>query len=303
MIAMNSSTLLVRDRCPLCASPEVRPVLRSSDHTVSSESYEVWHCNSCTGRFTQAVPDEEHIAAYYQSENYISHSNTRKGLLAQAYQFARHLTRRQKRMRIERMWKQGPGRLLDIGCGTGEFLDEMQHAGWEVMGLEPDAGARQQARELGLDISESEALFSLPPASFDVITLWHVLEHVHRLDASLDAIARALRPGGFILVAVPNYTSADAEHYASFWAAYDTPRHLYHFSPASMRRLWEAKQFEVRRVYPMHLDAFYVSLLSEQYRSGSYRVIPALWQGLRSTWKTLGELERCSSLLYEIRRR
>ena len=204
-----------------------------------------------------------------------------------------------KRKVIERLIGKKTGTLLDIGCGTGAFLHTMQEAGWQVTGLEPESAARQRAQVLyQLVVAPSEKLFSLPGRSFDVITMWHVLEHVHELHAYLRQIKELLAPGGILLIAVPNYTSYDQQVYRQFWAAYDVPRHLYHFSPGSVNVLMAQHSLKIDRLLPMWYDSFYVSMLSEGYKTGKRHFARALVNGALSNMKALFGTARCSSVIY-----
>lgn len=287
--------------CPICRGKQIAKQLTAKDHTVSSESFDIWECAQCTGRFTQDVPDLQHIGSYYQSEEYISHTETKEGLINRLYHSVRKITMRSKQNWVKSASGVKQGTLLDIGSGTGAFLHHMKLLSWDVTGLEPDAGARAKALELyKLETRSIEDLFKLEPAQFDCITMWHVLEHVHDLHAYLDKIYELLKPGGALLIAVPNYTSTDAKAYKAHWAAYDVPRHLYHFSPASMDVLMQQHQFTIVQKHPMVFDAFYVSLLSEKYKGGG--MIKAGWNGLRSYWKAWRHVEKCSSIVYEIKK-
>lgn len=287
-------------QCPICGSRKISRQLTAKDHTVSGEAFDIWECGDCTGRFTQNIPDIHHIGSYYQSADYISHTETKEGLINRMYHSVRKITMRSKQNWVKSSAGVKQGRLLDIGSGSGAFLHYMQQLGWEVTGLEPDAGARENARKLyNLDTLSTEALFQLPHAQFDCITMWHVLEHVHDLHPYLEQIRKLLKPGGALLIAVPNYTSTDARSYGSHWAAYDVPRHLYHFSPASMQILLQQHGLSIVQKHPMVFDAFYVSLLSEKYRSGG--MIKAGWNGLRSYWKAWRHVDKCSSIVYECR--
>lgn len=299
-----SQQILTRTACPVCESKNFHETLVAKDYTVSQEEFPVYECDTCGLRFTQEIPDEESIGAYYQAESYISHSNTSKGLISSLYQMVRDITLRNKLKLVNRVSGRDQGKLLDIGCGTGEFLGTMKGAGWDAQGLEPDPGARQQAiANHDLKVDEPESLFSLEANQFDVISMWHVLEHVHRLKPYLTQINKLLKADGNLLIAVPNYTSRDAQHYGAHWAAYDVPRHLYHFSPDSMDRLLGEQGFEVIAYRPMPFDAFYVSMLSEKYQHGSLRLISAFWQGFRSWIRASGNAKTCSSVLYVIRKR
>lgn len=299
---LDSVTARRYDACPVCGSAKISEQFDCQDYTVSGEHFSVWECADCELRFTQAVPEEAHIAAYYKSEEYISHSNTKRGLMNQLYQWVRSYTIRKKVALIKSLSGKAAGSILDIGCGTGEFLAGMKQAGWQVQGLEPDDGARQQARQLtGTDVQHPDAIFSLDK-TFDAITMWHVLEHVHQLHENVARIHELLKSDGVLLVAVPNYTSVDAGHYQQHWAAYDVPRHLYHFSPQSMARLMAGHGFHVEAHLPMPFDAFYVSMLSERYRHGQNRLPVAFWHGFKSWNHARRRVQEGSSVLYVIRK-
>lgn len=286
--------------CPVCGSPAINPLLTVKDHSVSGEEFVIWQCSHCSLRFTQDVPDETSIGPYYQSPDYISHSNTNKGLLNQLYQKVRRHTLQQKTSLIIK-YTSAKGNLLDIGAGIGAFAAEMEKRHWEVTGIEPDEGARTQAGNLfGMDLLPTTALHELPPASFDAITLWHVLEHVHPLHDYVETLKNLLKPGGKIFIAVPNYQSLDADVYRSHWAAYDVPRHLYHFTPKSMQVLMQKHGLKIIAKKPMWFDAFYISLLSSKYRSGKTSWLSAGVNGLRSNIKTLFNKNACSSITYII---
>jgi SAM-dependent methyltransferase len=287
--------------CPCCLSANIGKVLTAKDYTVSKEAFEIWHCADCSFRFTQDVPSQEDIGPYYQSENYISHSNTKKGLVNSLYHIVRKRTLQSKKRLVFNSTGMHKGNILDVGAGTGAFLHIMQEAGWEIRGLEPDAGARAVAqKEFGLQLSRSETLFSLASGTYDVISLWHVLEHVHSLDEYMQQFSRLLKPSGKLLIAVPNYTSSDARAYGPHWAAWDVPRHLYHFSPSAFKVLAERFGLNLQAIMPMWYDSFYVSMLSEQYRNGKGNIIGAVWNGFRSNLKALVDRERCSSVIYVV---
>ena len=289
--------------CPVCSSGSIQPVVTLQDYSVSRETFEIWECAQCSFRFTQNIPDQTAIAPYYKSENYISHSDTNKGFINRLYHIVRRYTLGSKRNLLKKENAGQSGRLLDVGAGTGAFLLEMKAAGWDITGLEPDMDARKLAQQkTGLSLYDPDTLFQLPASTFDIITLWHVLEHVHALHAYLDQFHTILKQDGTLLIAVPNYCSEDANHYQQYWAAYDVPRHLYHFSPKSMRTLMENHGFSVQRLQPMWFDSFYVSMLSETYRKGRSNLPAAFWQGLKSNLSAMRNREKASSLIYVIKK-
>ncbi len=192
---------------------------------------------------------------------------------------------------------------LEVGAGTGYFARHMQGTGWAVTALEPDETARKNAADInGIKAGDLNMLPELEPAAYDAITLWHVLEHVHDLHEYFKTFHKLLRPDGRLIIAVPNYTSEDAEQYGADWAAYDVPRHLYHFSPQSMQLLAKSHHFIIEKMEPMWFDSFYVSMLSEQYKTGSNHFLKAIASGIRSNIKAMQHAEKCSSVIYIIRK-
>ncbi len=301
---MNAADLIQYTHCPSCGSEKIFPALCAKDYTVSQELFEIWHCNECTIRFTQKVPVASRIGAYYQSAEYVSHSDTEKGLVNRLYHMVRNRTLQTKRKLVEKVSGQSAGKLLDIGAGTGAFSHTMQTAGWQVTALEPDETARQNAeKKYSLRLENPDQLFTLNKPEWDVVTLWHVLEHVHQLHAYLEQFQKCLVKGGCLVIAVPNYTSVDARSYGEYWAAYDVPRHLYHFSPKSMEQLVHTKGFSTDSLHPMWYDSFYVSMLSEQYRNGTGNLPGAIWNGLRSNLAAMRDVRKCSSVIYVFRKK
>lgn len=289
--------------CPVCASTVVHPLLTVKDHTVSKKKFAIWQCDACTLRFTQDAPDAATIAPYYRSEAYISHTNTGKGLINRLYQKVRQHTLKQKAALIAASTQKQTGSLLDVGCGTGAFLNTMQSKGWRVTGVEPNSNARELARKLyGLEALEGDQFYALPKSSFDVITMWHVLEHVHELHAYVHQLKVLLKEEGKLFIAVPNYTSIDASLYGTNWAAYDVPRHLYHFTPHAIEVLLEKHGLKVVAKKPMWFDSFYISMLSSRYKNGKTNLPGAFFIGLLSNVKALLKTDRCSSVIYIIER-
>ncbi len=285
--------------CPVCNSNQTHFALKAKDHSVSGEYFEIFECKRCSLRITKEVPTEDKIERYYQSEDYISHSNTRKGLVNSLYHRVRSRTLYTKFRLVEKTTGIKRGLHLDIGAGTGAFVQYMNQHGWESVGIEPDEKARGQAEiNHQTKLLPSEALESFSPGSFDAISLWHVLEHVHDLYPYLYQIKKILKPAGLVFIAVPNYTSFDAMKYGANWAAYDVPRHLYHFSPASMRWLMKDAGFQMKSILPMWWDSFYISLLSEKYAGSHAAMFKGFLTGVISNMKAFTDKKKCSSLIY-----
>ena len=289
------------ESCPLCGGLDLPAKLQVQDKSVSQETFTIAQCAGCGLQFTNPRPDAAHIGRYYESAAYVSHNSAAQGLVNRVYRVARYFTMRRKVALITKLNGGRVGRLLDYGCGTGHFLARAKGAGWQVTGLEPNPGARQDAAaRVGQPMLEVSALAALPPISFDTVTLWHVLEHVHALQETLAQLVRVLKPGGHLLIAVPNPDSLDAQHYRQDWAAYDVPRHLYHFLPATMSRLLAGHGLRVAQTLPLLLDAYYVSLLSEQLRPASQAQgrLAVLRAGFRSNQYAAQHSGQYSSLLY-----
>ena len=291
------------ESCPICGKTEFKNKLIVQDNTVSHESFAIVQCAGCGFQFTNPRPGPADIGRYYESDEYVSHNSGAAGLINKAYKVARFFTMRRK---VSLLNKLAPrrGQLLDYGCGTGHFLAAAKSAGWQVSGLEPNARARAEASErLGQPVGQ-ESLASFQPGTFDAITLWHVLEHVHLLNETLAQLTALLKPDGVLLIAVPNIESLDAQHYRELWAAYDVPRHLYHFAPKTMGQLLKKHKLVIHQTLPMPLDAYYVSMLSEKHKAeragGLLTVLKAGYQSNRFAEQHEGQF---SSLLYVAGRR
>ena len=288
------------DKCPICNSESKKAFLSCKDNTVSKLIFELQECNDCGFVFTSPRPQNSDLGKFYESDEYISHSNTKKGIVSRLYQFVRNKTLRQKRDLINS--RQSKGALLDIGCGTGEFANTMKLDGWNVRGIEPGEKAREAGRtNYGLDVQPEEALAQIPESSMDVITMWHVLEHVPDLRGRVQELSNILKDNGLLIVAVPNRASHDAAYYGADWAAYDVPRHLWHFRPQDIKGLFAQFGFEVKETLPMRYDSYYVSMLSEKYKTGSVNYMAAFRLGWSSNSKA-GK-EAWSSQIYVIRKK
>lgn len=283
-------------KCPVCESVSFANFISCKDYLVSKKEFAICECKACSFRFTNPRPFANDLGQYYESDEYISHSNTQKNVIDKIYQSVRYYTIDKKVGLINSLAKKG--RLLDIGCGTGEFLNACKLNGWEVSGIEPGERARNYAiKQYGLKVGEESALNQLPQHSFDVISLWHVLEHVPDLNTRILEIKDLLKKNGSLIIAVPNSASWDAKHYKQKWAAYDVPRHLYHFTPATIEKLLAKHGFKLSQTLPMKFDSFYVSLLSEKYVHGTPRYISAFINGARSNLKAIMS-GNYSSLIY-----
>lgn len=288
--------------CPICKGTNLKHFLDCTDYTVSREVFSLKQCAVCQFAFTEPKPDEGSIGKYYLSENYISHTGGNKNLFDKVYLALRNFTLKWKRKVVLR---NSTGKLLlDIGCGTGEFIKEMKANGWDTTGVEPSALARTAAeKKTGINIKES--YFELEDNIYDVITLWHVLEHLYDLADALKKFHNLLKKSGTIFIAVPNFQSYDALHYNSYWAGYDVPRHPWHFRKDNMKMLLEKNGFRIVKILPMHLDSFYVSLLSESYKNPNQwkfiNLIKATAIGLKSNFKARNSLNY-SSLIYIAKR-
>ncbi|GJQ05451.1 methyltransferase [Capnocytophaga canimorsus] len=228
----------------------------------------------------QTTPLPQNLSKYYESDVYISHTDSKKTLFDKVYQAVKNINFKSK-IRIISKYKKQKIQLLDIGAGTGDFvLSCKKQMHWEAIGIEPNEKARQLAEKKQIRLLENYD--DLKEKSFDVITLWHVLEHIPDLENEIQKINSLLKEDGILIVAVPNYKSWDAQHYKQFWAAYDVPRHLWHFSKTSIQKIFTQKGFQLLEIKPMLFDAFYVSILSEQYKTGKKNFIKGFVSGIRS---------------------
>lgn len=291
--------------CPICNKENNELALKSFDFSLTKEPFDIIYCSQCTLQYTHPVPSKSEIAKYYQFTDYISHTDTKKGWLNTIYHFVRQFTLHQKSSLIQSLFPNKLGKILDIGSGTGAFANKMKSKGWEVVALEPDESSRLKAFEnYGLKVDPIDHFFNLPDQSFDVISLWHVLEHVHDLNDYLIKFYSLLNTNGKLIIAVPNYTSFDAQYYKHMWAAYDVPRHLYHFSPASLETLCVKHHLKVTKHKAMWFDSYYVSLLTEKYIN--WKLFGTLRAMIVSTVSNLVAVfnnQRASSVIYIIEKK
>ncbi|MGV9002569.1 class I SAM-dependent methyltransferase [Flavobacterium sp.] len=270
--------------------------LKTKDYSVSNQVFDLHHNPEFDMLVTFPKPNLEDLGTYYESEDYISHTDGKRTLFEKIYQLVKGVALQHKLKLINSFSEKGS--LLDIGAGTGDFLSAAKKDNWKVTGIEPNYKAKSIAILKG--VSFADDLSKLENSTFDVITMWHVLEHVHNLDEYIAELKRLLKPNGTIVIAVPNYKSFDAKYYQEFWAAYDTPRHLWHFSKTAIKKLFANQKLELLEVLPMKFDSYYVSLLSEKYKTGKMNFFRALWIGWKSNQHGKKEKE-FSSHIYILR--
>ncbi len=298
---MNKLTI---KNCPLCDSANLERAMTCIDHYASSEAFYLCQCKDCGFLFTQDFPVEAEIGSYYETPDYISHSDTRKGITNKVYHWVRSYMLKRKARLVEHEAHSKSGRLLDIGTGTGYFANTMQQRGWKVNAIEKNEQARKFAREhFNLEVEPDNALQEFAPESFDVITLWHVMEHLEQLNETWERLNTLLTEKGVLIIAVPNYTSYDAQKYGAHWAAYDVPRHLWHFTPDSIQRFGAKHGFILAEHHSMPFDAFYVSMLSEKYMKHSLPFLRGMLTGCIAWLSTMTKKERSSSMIYVFRKK
>lgn len=283
--------------CPACKSGSLISFFKSRDYFLSNEEFLVDKCSECGLLFTNPRPGFNEILKYYDSADYISHNSSSKAILTRIYTLARNYMLN-KKCNIVSTNSKGK-RILDIGCGTGEFLNFCKNKGFESLGVELNEKPREEAKKkYGIEIRKSVDDYLSEEAGFDCITLWHVLEHIHDLENTMYMIKKLLKPEGTLIIALPNCSSWDAIHYKQFWAAYDLPRHLYHFNKSSFSKFAEIHKFKIVKILPQLLDAFYISLLSEKYMKGKNNFITAFLKGAISNINAGKQGKGYSSLIY-----
>jgi len=281
----------------------LKPYLNCKDHTVSGEEYSVMFNEEYKMLVTSPVP--KNLFNYYKSKNYISHTDSKKTFFDKAYQVVKKITLKHKlrlineSLRTQNSMYRPEKNILDVGAGTGEFLKVCKNNSWKVFGTEPNNDARTIAVKKGIVLERDISKFS--NQKFEIITLWHVLEHVENLSEYISNLNTMLSDCGRLIIAVPNFNSDDAKYYKEFWAAFDVPRHLWHFSQQSIHRLFLKENMLVEKTIPMKFDSYYVSLLSEKYKNGKSNFMSALYRGFVSNWKARASSEY-SSLIYVIKK-
>lgn len=287
--------------CPLCTSDAVHREITAKDHSITGEPFELWRCDDCDFLFTQNAPLPANAGRYYRGEAYISHSDNQKGIVNKLYHRARDFMLGQKYRLVDRFAR--GKRLLDYGTGTGYFTDFMVRKGYVAEGIEIDAEARKYgAEKFGITVYPTEHLFEgAAERPYDAVTLWHVLEHLYDPERYLRRFYEVLSQEGVLIIAVPNHKSRDAAIFGPDWAAYDVPRHLWHFSPGTLRKMVAKAGFRVVKTRHMPLDPFYVSIMSQKYASGGGLLAGGI-KGLQSFATSLSNAELGSSVVYVCRK-
>lgn len=268
------------------------------DHSVTKEEFKLIKDVESDMLVTTPQPDAENLFKYYDSDDYISHTDSKRSLFEKVYQLIKQYSLH-KKLRIINRFSPSKGTLLDVGAGTGDFLQCSKKGGWQIQGVEPNIKARKLADEKGVHLLDD--IDEVTNQKFDVITLWHVLEHIPNLESYIIKLKGLLKDNGILVIAVPNYKSYDAKYYKEFWAAYDVPRHLWHFSIKSIKFLFSKEKMKVVKILPMVFDSYYVSLLSEKYKTGKMNYINALFVASVSNLKAKFN-KNYSSLIYIIKK-
>ncbi len=267
--------------------------LTVKDYSVSKETFDLYQDEDLDMLITFPQPILENLGQYYESVDYISHTDSKRSLFEKLYHFIKSIALKNK-LNLINSFQPDKGRILDIGAGTGDFLSVAKNDGWQTIGVEPSEKAKAIAVNKGVTFVEKTK--ELANNSFDVISMWHVLEHVPDLDTQIIELKRLLKADGTLIIAVPNFKSFDAKHYGEFWAAYDVPIHFWHFSKTAIKLLFEKEGMKLEKVLPMKFDSFYVSLLSERYKSGKMNFLKAFFIGLQSNWKANKNFEYSSHI-------
>ncbi len=294
---------------------ELKSYISCIDYTVSRETFSIFIDKESGLLVTTPRPEDKDLGSYYESEGYISHSNSKKSFLDKVYQIVRNHTIKQK-VKLINSFNETDKTILDIGTGTGDFLAACKNSGWEVTGVEPNTDARAvaisklQSSRYKIYKSVDDLKLETDPDSYrdrdpklgtyDIITMWHVLEHVPNLAEYVSNLKQLLKPNGTLIIAVPNYKSFDAIYYKEYWAAFDVPRHLWHFSKTAIQKLFQQENMKVVKILPMKFDSYYVSLLSEKYKTGNTNLLKSFFIGFKSNWKA-GASKEYSSIIYIIK--
>lgn len=289
-------------KCPICNFEQFENYSKVKDHSISGEYFNLIRCKSCHFIITSPRPESELLSNYYHSENYISHSDTNTGFINKIYRLIRHFTLKQKIALIKKFHKNP--KILDIGSGAGYFLNACKKEGFNCFGIEPDLNTRSNSiNKFDIQVFDELYIDQIPAESMDAITMWHVLEHVPELNQRLVEIRKILKSNAYIIIAVPNCDSFDAKFYKEFWAGFDAPRHLWHFTPETIIQLLNQHSFEHIETKPMYFDSYYVAMLSEKYKRNFAGLIRGFATGfISNTIAYFSKHNRYSSQIYIFRK-
>lgn len=286
----------MNNKCPWCGSEKAQINLWLKDEFLSKEDFHICECLNCGLSYTMPRPNKEKIGEYYKSEEYYSHQENKKGFIPRLYESVKKVNLKHK----YNLATQGlnVGKMLDIGCGVGDFLHTAEEHGWTCTGVEPSEDAKAIAKtKTKANIINSEDMEKIPDASFDLITMWHVLEHVDDLKWQIEQLHRLTKTKGRIVIAVPNYKSYDGQYYKELWAAYDVPRHMSHFNKTVLSNIFKSKNLELVRTDKLIWDAYYISYMSEQYKQHKFPLLKGTFRGCISNCKARRTKE-WSSMVY-----
>jgi len=290
----------MKKKCPWCESEKTQMHLWVKDFFLTGEAFEIHECLKCGLLFTEPRPNAEEIGKYYQSEEYYSHQENKTGFIPRIYETVKGFNLKKKyKMATIGMAK---GKMLEIGCGAGDFLKTMEQHGWQCTGIEPSEEAKVIAKKkVKAELLNPEDIGTLQDKSFDLITMWHVLEHVDDLKEEIRHLQRLLKKGGRLVLALPNFKSADAQYYKEYWAAYDVPRHLNHFCRESINNIFKTSELKLKKTDKLVWDAYYISYMSEKYKNHTLPLLKGVMRGFVSNRKARKSGE-WSSLVYVLER-
>ena len=285
-------------KCPVCSGKDIIPYINTKDFFFTQEVFSLTQCRGCNFVFTNPVPDN--ISKYYETTDYLSHNTGDNGLLGRLYSTLRNINIKRKYQLVSKY--NSIGNFLDIGCGTGELLSFFKRHDWNVTGIEPNSTAREFAKSnYSIDVFDENKLDELMPSSFDVISMWHVLEHIPDLHARLSQVSKLLKKDGTIFIALPNLDSPDSKKYRDYWSALDVPRHLYHFTQNTFEHLISNHNMKLVHAEPMKFDSYYVSMLSEKYLKNSLYLPAAIISGFMSNIKAKKD-NSYSSMIFVVKK-
>lgn len=289
--------------CLICGHTEFINELTCKDFVATGENFNLERCKKCTFLFTNPRPDTNEIGKYYQSDKYVSHAGKKEGLgiIYKIYDIVRNYSINQKLNLIKQY--NSSGNLMDLGCGLGYFLDgAIKDKTFDCIGVDVSDDTIKYVKEtFGYNVKNESELDQLPQNNYDVITQWHVLEHVHFLNERMKQLNNLLKKDGTLFIAVPNSNSWDAKKYKEYWDGYDVPRHLYHFNKNSIKLLMEKHGFKIIEIKPLIFDAPYISMRSEIHQKNNFTMLRGAINGLISNCSAMITKEY-STLLFIVKK-